>query len=401
MTEEKKGFKKVDAQFIPEDWEVVQLGDIINYTKGFAFKSAEYSDSGVRIVRVSDVKKGEIKKEGGVFIPHTQSSKYSSWALKADDIIVSTVGSKPPLYESIVGKPYLVKESESGYLLNQNAVKLRVNDDSKYSQDLLYHHFEVRSYYEHIEDIFRGNANQASITLEGLFKYKISLPPTLEEQQAIASALSDVDDLIRSLDRLIQKKEAIKKGTMQQLLTGKKRLPGFDGEWEVKTLGDVLTVCHGKSQKQVESAEGKYPILATGGQIGKASKFLYDKPSVLIGRKGTIDRPQYIDKPFWTIDTLFYTEIKKNAIAKFLYYKFLLIDWRSYNEASGVPSLNSSTIENVEIKLPSELDEQKAIVDILDDMDRELQTLRQKREKYKHVKQGMMQELLTGKVRLV
>jgi type I restriction enzyme S subunit len=119
----------------------------------------------------------------------------------------------------------------------------------------------------------------------------------------------------------------------------------------VKKLGEVLKVRHGKSQHDVVDQNGEIPILGTGGEIGRTKTYLYDKPSVLIGRKGTIDIPQYMDIPFWTIDTLFYTEILTNAFPKFIFYRFNLIDWYSYNEASGVPSLNAKTIENIEVHL--------------------------------------------------
>ena len=187
---------------------------------------------------------------------------------------------------------------------------------------------------------------------------------------------------------------------MQQLLTGKQRLPGFSGEWEVSRLGDVLSVRHGKSQHEIAVTDGKYPILATGGEIGRTNTFLYDKPSVLIGRKGTIDKPQYQDTPFWTIDTLFYTEIANETLPKYIYYKFLMIDWPSYNEASGVPSLNASTIEAIETKCPC-LDEQTAIATVLSDMDADIAALEARRAKTQAIKQGMMQELLTGRTRLV
>jgi type I restriction enzyme S subunit len=172
------------------------------------------------------------------------------------------------------------------------------------------------------------------------------------------------------------------------------------GGLEVKRLGDVLKVRHGRSQHEVAVAGGIYPILATGGEIGRSNTFLYDKPSVLIGRKGTIDKPQYQDSPFWTVDTLFYTELFNSVHPKFIYFKFLLIDWRSYNEASGVPSLNASTIESIEIVVP-DLDEQTAIATVLSDMDTELAALDARRDKTHALKQGMMHELLTGRIRLV
>jgi type I restriction enzyme S subunit len=230
-------------------------------------------------------------------------------------------------------------------------------------------------------------------------QYPIVVPP-LPEQRAIATVLSDTDALIESLDRLISKKRDVKQATMQQLLTGKTRLPGFSGEWEVKQLGEVLTICHGKSQRDVEAIDGPYPILATGGQIGTASHSIYDRPSVLIGRKGTINKPQYMDTPFWTVDTLFYSEMKGSNNARFFFYLFCTIDWMQFNEASGVPSLNARTIENIEIDWP-ETREQTAIATVLSDLDAEIAALEARRDKTRALKQGMMQELLTGKTRLV
>lgn len=239
-----------------------------------------------------------------------------------------------------------------------------------------------------------------SVRREMIARMQIPLPPTVAEQQAIASALSDADALIKSLEQLLAKKRQIKQGAMQELLTGKRRLPGFEGEWVQCALGDLLSIRHGKGQKEVEVTDGPYPTLATGGQIGTASQFLYDKPSVLIGRKGTINQPQFMDTPFWTVDTLFYSEVKAPNSAKFLFYRFCLIDWMQYNEASGVPSLNARTIEAVEILCP-DFDEQTSIATILSDMDADITTLEAKLAKARAIKQGMMQELLTGRIRLV
>ena len=239
----------------------------------------------------------------------------------------------------------------------------------------------------------------AHLPREKFMSMPMPVPPA-PEQRAIAAALSDVDALLGGLERLIAKKRDLKQAAMQQLLTGQTRLPGFSGAWEVKRLGDALAICHGKSQRDVEVTDGAYPILATGGQIGTARRPLYDKPSVLIGRKGTINQPQYMDTPFWTVDTLFYSAIKGDNSAKFLYYRFCLIDWMQYNEASGVPSLNARTIESIEIDCPEPI-EQSAIAAVLSDMDAELSALLARRDKTRALKQAMMQELLTGRTRLV
>lgn len=168
-------------------------------------------------------------------------------------------------------------------------------------------------------------------------------------------------------------------------------------DWNVVRIGELLKIRHGKSQKEVESDLGKYPILGTGGLMGFATKYLYNGESVLIGRKGTIDKPQYMNTPFWTVDTLFYSEIVKGVIPKMIYYNFKLIDWYSYNEASGVPSLNASTIENIKIPFPPTLHEQQAISQVLSDTDKLMQSLEKKIAKKKLIKQGVMQQLLTPK----
>jgi type I restriction enzyme, S subunit len=245
-----------------------------------------------------------------------------------------------------------------------------------------------------------GKSGVPGVNRNDLHRLTVRFPESTEEQRAIAAALSDVDALLDGLDRLIAKKRDLKQAAMQQLLTGKTRLPGFAGRWKTKRLGELLTIAHGKSQHGVEAPGGQFPILATGGEIGRATRFVHDRPSVLIGRKGSINRPQYMDTPFWTVDTLFYSVVHEPNVAKFLYYCFCAIDWMTYNEASGVPSLNARTIEAIEIGSP-DAQEQEAIAAALSDMDAELAALKQRRDKTRLLKQGMMQELLTGRTRLV
>ena len=223
--------------------------------------------------------------------------------------------------------------------------------------------------------------------------------PERDEQEHIFEALTGPTAAVTSLERLIEKKQAIKQGMVQQLLTGKTRLPGFTGEWVPGCLGDVLKVRHGRNQREVESPSGEFPILGTGGVIGRTDTPLYSQPSVLIGRKGTIDRPQFRDTPFWTVDTLFYTEISESSDPRFLYYFATTVDWRSMNEGSGVPSLNSSQIESVKLHIPL-LDEQRAIGATLKALELEVEALEEKLAKLRAIKSGIMQELLTGHTRL-
>ncbi|WP_315568424.1 restriction endonuclease subunit S [Haemophilus parahaemolyticus] len=120
------------------------------------------------------------------------------------------------------------------------------------------------------------------------------------------------------------------------------RFAGFTDDWEQCKLGSILKVKSGMSQKGIEVPNGQYPILATGGEIGRTNTAIYDKESVLIGRKGTIDKPYYMNSPFWTVDTLFYTELSVNIFALFIYYLFQKIGWKSYDTSTGVPSFTDA-----------------------------------------------------------
>ncbi len=164
--------------------------------------------------------------------------------------------------------------------------------------------------------------------------------------------------------------------------------------WRQGKISDILTIKYGKSQKAVENPNGKYPILGTGGLMGYANDFLFDKPSVLIGRKGTIDKPQYMEIPFWTVDTLFYSDIKDNNLPLWVYYVFLTINWKKYNEASDIPSLSIQNINNIFINIPP-LEEQKKIAEILSTVDQKIAFVDNQIEETKLLKKGLMQKLLT------
>lgn len=130
-------------------------------------------------------------------------------------------------------------------------------------------------------------------------------------------------------------------------------------------LKEIVEICYGKAQKQVEVENSDIPIFGTGGLIGYASKCLYDKPSVLIGRKGTIGAILFLNKPFWTIDTLFYTKINELIIKpKFLYYLLCTIRISQYQEGAAVPSLSTKTLYDIDLNIPT-LKVQQHIVDIV------------------------------------
>ncbi|GMQ56429.1 restriction endonuclease subunit S [Vallitalea sediminicola] len=241
----------------------------------------------------------------------------------------------------------------------------------------------------------------------GFFKELKVLQPPLAEQKKIAKILSTVDNHIDEVDGMIEDLKELKKGLMQKLLTegiGHKEFKDspvgkIPVEWKVKKLREIVKICYGKDQKKVIDYNGKYSIFGTGGVIGRTNSWLHDKPSVLIGRKGTIDKPRYIDEPFWTVDTLFYTIVKDDYLAKWLYYAISNVDLNRYNEATGVPSLSIGNLNNIKFSVPT-MEEQIAIVRVIDSFEERIEIQENKHEDLKKVKKGLMQKLLTGELRV-
>lgn len=246
---------------------------------------------------------------------------------------------------------------------------------------------------------FSQGTKQQSYKADIVKKFPVVYPKNKQEQSRIAEALSDIDKLIATLSKMIEKKRLMKQGAMQQLLTRKKRLPGFEGEWVEKRVGELLTIGNGRDYKHLKS--GYVPVVGTGGVMAYVNDWLYDGETVCIGRKGTINKPIFYRGKIWTVDTLFYTYDFINTSPKYLYYLFDTIDWLSYNEATGVPSLSKANIEKISVYLPHNIAEQSAIANVLTTMDNEIESLEEERNKYVQVKDGMMQKLLTGQIRLV
>jgi type I restriction enzyme, S subunit len=390
--EVRPGYKLTEVGIIPEDWGISYLEKIAAIQSGVAKNSNQVilDPLSVHYLRVANVQDGflDLTDMSQIEISRQDLKRFS---VLPGDVLMNEGGDLDQLGRGAIWNGAFTP------CVHQNHVFV-VRCKSPLLPEYLNFWTGTKPARKFFLLAGKQTTNLASISKSSLGELPVALP-AITEQRAIATALSDMDALLGGLERLIAKKRDLKQAAMQQLLTGKARLPGFSEEWEVKRLGDVLTICHGQSQRDVEVADGAYPILATGGQIGTTQTALYDKPSVLIGRKGTINQPQYMDTPFWTVDTLFYSAIKGDNNGKFLYYRFCLINWMQFNEASGVPSLNAQTIEKIEIDCP-EPAEQTAIATVLSDMDVELSALEARRDKTRALKQAMMQELLTGKTRI-
>jgi type I restriction enzyme S subunit len=240
----------------------------------------------------------------------------------------------------------------------------------------------------------------ASLNTKILNNVKVVLPIP-PEQRAIAGALSDVDGLIGALDQLIAKKRDLKQAAMQQLLTGQIRLPGFHGEWEVKRLDNFAPLQRGFDLPTPQIRPGDYPVVYSNGVLNHHAQFMVEAPGVVTGRSGTIGNVHFLEENFWPHNTsLWVTDFKGNH-PKFVYYLLTSLGLRRFSTGSGVPTLNRNDVHEFRVSVPPSSAEQTAIAEVLSDMDAELAALTQRRGKTRALKQGMMQELLTGRIRLV
>ena len=254
----------------------------------------------------------------------------------------------------------------------------------------------------------------------------INLPPNIEEQKSIAAALSDIDELITGLEKLISKKKDIKRGAMQQLLTppqkGGKRLPGFSGDWVEKRLGDLTSMSSGgtPSSKNSKYYDGQIiwvsitDISNSGKYISDSSKKItniglqnssakiFTKNTLLLAMYASIGKCCITTKEVSTSQAILGINTAKELSTEFLYYFFLFKqkELASQGQQGAQSNLNKAMVQDILISTP-EIVEQQEIAKALRDMDGEITQLETKKEKYENIKQGMMQELLTGKTRLV
>ncbi|MBC5792013.1 restriction endonuclease subunit S [Providencia sp. JUb39] len=245
---------------------------------------------------------------------------------------------------------------------------------------------------DELESLATQNA-QKNINLQILNSLNIFIP-AYQEQKKMAQFLLSVDKKIMLQSRKIELLQQYKKGMIQKLFSQKIRFKDDKGnnfpKWNKSYIGNILTIGSGRDYKHLNT--GNIPVFGTGGLMTMVDNFLHDGETVCIGRKGTIDKPFYNKGKIWTVDTLFYTHSFKEALPMFVYQLFLTINWKEYNEASGVPSLSKKTIEKIEILLPCENEQQK-IADFLSSIDDKITIENNNLEKLKQWKQGLLQKM--------
>ena len=386
-TEVKPGYKVTELGVIPEDWEVIQLGDI-----------SSYLSSGKS--RVTNLTAGYPVYGSTGLISFSNSFDY-----KGNAILIARVGAN-------AGKLNLVTAE---YNVTDNTIILKLDNNS-----------DLKFFFYYL-DLFNLNSlifgsGQPLITGSLLKQITIPLPP-LPEQKAIAGALSDVDALITAQEALIAKKRDIKTATMQQLLTGKLRLGDFgqragatatasvDGvppgyqvtelgmmpeDWEVIQLGDISSyLSSGKSR--VTNLTAGYPVYGSTGLISFSNSFDYKGNAILIARVGAnAGKLNLVTAEYNVTDNTIILKLDNNSDLKFFFYYLDLFNLNSLIFGSGQPLITGSLLKQITIPLPP-LSEQKSIASVLSDMEAEITALEAQRDKTKAIKQGMMQQLLTGK----
>lgn len=395
----KEGYKQTEIGVIPEDWEAKQIGSfarICMCKRVFADQTAE----------VGDIPFYKIGTFGGKPDAYISRALYSEYKNKYSypengDVLISAAGT--------LGRTVVFDGADS-YFQDSNIVWLDI-DKTQICNEYLKHYYEVIQWAA-------SEGSTISRLYNGIIERTYVSVPPLAEQQRIAEALSDMDELIASLEKLIAKKKAIKQGAMQELLTGKRRLPGFTGEWREYTVEDVAVFCTASiptSWINLRHYIGTDNMLANRNGIRDNTIAIpyvvvreYREGDILLSNiRPYLKKIWLADKAGGCSNDVFVIRSINNekVLPTFLFY--LLSQDAFFDEvmASSVgtkmPRGDKNIIKNYRITVPSDSSEQQSIVSILSSMDYETKKLKEKLEKTRQIKQGMMQQLLTGKTRFI
>ncbi|MEJ5208143.1 restriction endonuclease subunit S [Denitratimonas sp. CY0512] len=413
--EVKPGYKQTEVGVIPEDWDVEPLGTRASFKTGpfgSTLHQSDYIDGGIPVINPMHINDGRITPIVTMSVSEEAGRRLTDFRMKPGEIIIGRRGD--------MGRCAVVDEGHAGWMCGTGSMLIRPRlDHPSFLQRILSSTVAIKA----IEDASVGstmiNLNQA--TLSGL---NIQIPP-IEEQDAIATALSDMDALLDGLDRLIVKKRAIKQATMQQLLTGQTRLPGFWGEWEVKRLGDLGIFMKGSGVRKDEAQSGVLPCIRYGelythhhDVIRSFNSYISKEvaQSATRIRAGDIlfacsgETKEEIGKCAVFIDDeeayaggdiviLRLSEADPMFMGYYCNTPNLVSQKASFGQGDAVVHISAKALAEIEVYIPEE-EEQAAIATILSDMDTEITSLETRRTKTRALKQAMMQELLTGRTRL-
>lgn len=385
----KPGYKQTDVGVIPEDWETVTLSSL----------SSMKSGEGITSANIDLFSKYPCYGGNGLRGFTTRFTHDGSYAL---------IGRQGALCGNILGV-------EGRFFASEHAIVVIASPQT----DIRWLTFVLGEM--HLNQYSESSA-QPGLSVLKILNLNVACPPTKTEQRAIAAALSDVDALIGVLDSLIAKKRDLKKAAMQQLLTGQTRLPGFLGEWEMKRLGELAEMGSGGTPLSSVPAyyDGDIPWVAIsdmtkGGKfiqstertltalgLAKSAAQMFPAGTVLYAMYASLGECSIARVSLCTSQAILGIQPKSSLDAGFLYY--YLTSLKSFVKTLGQQgtqsNLNKGMVQDFRLGLPS-VAEQTAIADVLFGMDTELAALDARRNKTRALKQGMMQELLTGRTRLV
>ncbi|KTC93546.1 restriction endonuclease subunit S [Legionella cincinnatiensis] len=416
-----EGYKQTEVGLLPKDWDVVAIKDIASRNKKWSFtggpfgsnlKSTDYTNSGIRIIQLQNIGDGKFLDDYAIYTSIEKANELLSCNIYPGDLILSKMGDP-------VARACLVPNIHSRYLMCSDGIRLAI--DGTEASFFYYNFINSPSFRKQAEEVSTGSTRKR-IGLTQL--KKLLLPkPSLAEQTAIAKALSDADAWIQSLTQLIAKKRQIKQGALHNLLSPK------DNWFEIK-LKDVAILKARIGWQGLTTSEylsnGNY-YLVTGtefkdGYIDWANCYYVDEErykqdksiqlqqeDVLVTKDGTIGKVAYInalDKPATLNSGVFVIRPKKEAFEPLFFYYILCSKYFStflnqLTAGSTINHLYQKDFVDFSFKSPPSLEEQKSIAFVLSDMDNEISGLERKLKKAKQIKQGMMQNLLTGRIRLI
>jgi type I restriction enzyme S subunit len=385
----KPGYKETEVGVIPEEWEVKRLGELATVKDG-THQTPKYVPSGVPFYSVEHVTSGDFANTK--FISEQEHCFLTRFfRIEKGDILMTRIGS--------IGECKLVDwEVRASFYVSLALLKIHGEASAAFIAQYSY----SAAFKREIELHSLQSAIPRKINLGPISDVRV-LIPLPAEQRAIAKVLSDVDALLGALERLIAKKRDLKQAAMQQLLTGQTRLPGFHGEWEVKRLGEVVEIKKGQLITSDTKSNGEIPVIAGGKQPA-----YYHDVANRQGRTITISASgasagyvAFYNTPIFASDCSTISEDRSYSL-DFIYYQLLLKQQLIYKAQTGgaQPHIHAVDLMPIELTVPPLL-EQTAIAAVLSDMDAEMAALMQRLAKTRALKQGMMQELLTGRSRLV
>jgi type I restriction enzyme, S subunit len=405
MNKQDKNSRKVpELRFLEfeEEWYEKSLGDLIKYTKGFAFKSGDYMDSGIRIIRASDLGTNFIKNNNSkIYISLEKVDQYKKYRILKGNIIITTVGSHPDLKESAVGRGIFITKDNEG-LLNQNMLKIELNN--KINTYFLFSYINSARYIEHIKAIKRGNANQANITVLDLLRYTLYCT-SLSEQEKIADFFTAVDEKITLLQQRIDLLKEYKKGILQGIFS--KRLRFKDraehdySDWKIYKIEDIFTLTRGSvlavpQTKRTPSDDYIYPVYSSqtgnNGLMGFYNKYLYENAITWTTDGANAGDVKYRDGKFYCTNVCGVL-INLNGFANAMSSEAIARTAHKYVSYVGNPKLMNNVMAKIKIEIPSDVNEQQEIADFLISLDNLIDLEQSKLTQTKKFKKALLKKM--------